>query len=74
MFLYLTLYKCRERTLRRKTENGKLFAGAVIIPRIGLIKRKVQIRENLPCLMKFLHVKIFFDKNAFIFSREKCCF
>lgn len=67
MFLYLALCKCRERTLRKKTKNGKLFVVAFIIPRIGFIKRKVQIRENIPCLIKFLHVKITFDKNAFIF-------
>lgn len=59
MFLYLTSYECRKRTLRRKIKNGNLFAGAVIIPRIGLIRRKLQIRENLQCLIKFLHVKFF---------------
>ena len=43
-------------------KNEKLFAGIIKIPRIGLIKRKVQIREILPCLIEFPHG----EKNCFI--------
>lgn len=48
-------------------KNGKLFAGVVMIPRTGLIKRKVQIREILLCLIEFPNIKKFFEKNAFMF-------
>lgn len=37
-------------------KNGKLFAWVVMTPRIGLVKRKIHIRE-------------FVYKNAFIFRK-----
>lgn len=38
-------------------KNGKLFERVVMVLRIGLVKRKVQIREILQWLIKFPHVK-----------------
>lgn len=43
-------------------KNDKLFAGIIKIRRIGLVKRKVQIREILPCLIEFPHS----EKKIFI--------
>ena len=59
MFLYLTSYTCR--TLRKKLKNEKLFAEVIKVPRIGLVKRKLQIREIPVCLVEFPHVEKVFD-------------
>lgn len=56
-------------------KNEKLFVGIIKIPRIGLVKRKVQIREILPCLIEFPHSeKKFFYTNTFLLSRENAIF
>ena len=47
-------------------KSGKLFAGLVMIPRIGLIKRMVQIREIFGYLIKFPHLKKCFINMHYI--------